>query len=243
MDLDGRVALVTGAGRRVGRAIALRLAQAGCQVAVHYLNSETEARAVAEECGAAGVEAEVFRADLADAQAAHRLPEHVLARFGRLDVLVNNAAVFEPMTVDGFNQDEWDRTLRINLTAPMLLAHAARDALREARGRVINLGDAAVNRPRPDYLAYVVSKGALDTLTRALARALAPEVSVLGIAPGVAAWPESYDEQTRTRLTARIPLGRAGTPQDIAATVHALLTTGDYITGSIVSVDGGRHLV
>jgi len=243
MELDGRVALVTGAGRRVGRAIALRLAQAGCRLAVHYLHSPDQARATAEQCGAAGPQAEVFRADLAEPAAARQLPQDVLARFGRLDVLVNNASVFERMALDEFDWQQWERTLRVNLTAPMLLTYTAREALRKVGGRVINICDAAVGRPWPDHLAYVVSKGALETLTRVLARALAPEVNVVGIAPGAAVWREDYDEQTRARLVARIPLGRAGTPEDIAAAVHFVLSEGDYITGAILPVDGGRHLV
>jgi NAD(P)-dependent dehydrogenase (short-subunit alcohol dehydrogenase family) len=227
----------------VGRAIALRLAQAGCRLAVHYRNSEAQARATAEQCRAAGSAAEVFRADLAQPAAARQLPQDVLAHFGRLDVLVNNASVFERMTLDDFDWQRWERTLQVNLAAPMLLTHAAREALRTTEGRVINLCDAAIGRPWPDHLAYVVSKGALETLTRVLSRALAPEVNVVGIAPGAAAWPEQYDQQTRARLVARIPLGRAGTPEDVAAAVHFVLSEGDYITGVILPVDGGRHLV
>jgi len=242
MELNGRVVLVTGAARRVGRAIALRLADAGCRLGVHYLRSEREAQALAGECRAAGTEAEVFAADLADAEAVRRLPEQVLSRFGRLDVLINSASVFERMTLDEFDEFEWERTLAINLTAPMLLTYAAREALRAAGGRVINLCDAALVRPAPDRLAYVVSKGALQTLTRALSRALAPTVNVVGIAPGAVAWPESYDEATRVRLTRSIPLGRVGAPEDVAAAVHFVLSAGDYITGSIIPVDGGRHL-
>ncbi len=242
MDLTDRVALVTGAARRVGRAIAVRLAGAGCRVAVHYHTSADDAGQTAEQCRAAGGQAEVFCADLEDAAAAGGLVRAVLARFGRLDVLVNNAAVFEPMTVEQFTVADWERTLRINLTAPMVLAHAARDSLRQTGGRIINLCDVAAQRPWPGHLAYMVSKGALRTLTSALARALAPEVNVVGIAPGVAAWPDSYDAATRRRLTARIPLGRAGTPEDIAAAVHFVLRDGDYITGSVLPVDGGRHL-
>jgi len=124
-----------------------------------------------------------------------------------------------------------------------VLAHAARDALRQARGRIVNLSDAATARFWPDHVAYIVSKAALDALTGVLARALAPEVNVVGVAPGVAAWPEHYDQATRDRLTARVPLQRAGGPEDIAAAVHFLLTEGDYITGVVLPVDGGRRLV
>ncbi len=242
MELEERVVLVTGAARRVGRAIALRLARAGCQVAVHYLASEPQAQETAAACRQAGARAELFRADLADAADTARLVPAVLAQFGRLDVLVNNAAVFEPMRLDAFTLDSWERTLRINLTAPMILAHAARDALTQAGGRVVNLCDVATQRPWPGHLAYIVSKGGLDTLTRVLARALAPRVNVVGIAPGVAAWPADYDDAARARLTAQIPLRRAGTEEDVAATVHFVLRDGDYISGAIIPVDGGRHV-
>ena len=243
MELAGRVVLVTGAGRRVGRAIALRLAAAGGQIAVHFRESANDAADTAARCRAAGVgRAELFRADLEDPAAATGLVRAVLTQFGRLDVLVNNASVFGPMTLEQFAISEWERTLRINLTAPLVLAHAARDALREARGRIVNLCDAATMHPGPGHLAYMVSKGALETLTKVLARAMAPEVNVVGIAPGVAAWPEHYNAATRARLTAQIPLQRAGTPDDIAAAVHYAVRDGDYLTGVILPVDGGRHL-
>lgn len=243
MDLTNRVVLVTGAARRVGRAVATRLAAAGARIAVHYHTSADDAAETERLCRAAGAQAEPFPADLAHEAAAGGLIHAVLERFGRLDVLVNNASIFEPQTIDSFTLPDWERTLRINLTAPVLLVHAARDALRRAGGRVINVTDAATAHPWPNYLAYMVSKGALETLTRVLARALAPEVNVVAVAPGVAAWPERYDQATRESLTARIPLRRAGTPADIAAAVHFALCGTDYVTGSVLTVDGGRHVV
>jgi pteridine reductase len=243
MELRERVVLVTGAGRRVGRAIALRLAKAGCRIAVHYRTSANDAAQTAELCRAAGSTAELFDADLSESAAVAGLVQRVLARFGRLDVLVNNASVFERMTLDEFDLADWQRTLGINLTAPLILVHAARDALRQARGRIVNLCDVATQRTSPDHLAYFVSKGALETLTRFLARALAPEVNVVGVAPGVAAWPEHYDQEMRDRLLQRVPLQRAGTPEDVAAAIHYLLRDGDYVTGVILPVDGGRHLM
>lgn len=243
MELQGRVALVTGAARRVGAAIAERLAGAGCAIALHYNNSEADAEQTAGRCRAAGARVELFRADLSDLDATRKLAPRVLAAFGRLDVLVNNASIFERMTLDRFDQQAWERTMRVNVTAPMLLAHSAAPALRAARGRVVNLCDIAVDRPWPDYLAYVASKGALATLTKALARALAPGVNVVGVAPGIAAWPETYDEKTRQMLLQRVPLKRAGSAEDIAAAVHFLLKEGDYITGTILPVDGGRGVV
>jgi pteridine reductase len=239
MDLTGRVSLITGAARRVGRAIALRLARAGCHVAAHYRGSADAAQETAAACRELGVQAEVFAADLADPAATAELVPQVLRRLGRLDVLVNNASVFEPMTLDAFTLEDWERTLRINLTAPLVLVHAARGALKQVGGRVVNICDAAVQRPAPSHLAYIVAKGALETLTRTLARALAPGINVVGIAPGVAVWPDDYDQATRDRLTRKIPLQRAGTVDDIAAAVHFVLREGDYISGTILAVDGG----
>ncbi len=210
MNLADRVVLVTGGARRIGRAIVERLAGAGCHVAVHYRTSRDEAQALVEQLRAAGRDAEALPADLADPAACCELVVAVLRRFGRLDVLINNASAFAPMTLDDFSVEAWDRMLRVNVTAPCVLAHAARDALRAARGRIVNLHDAATLRPWADHLAYMVSKGALDTLTRVLARALAPDVNVVGVAVGVAAWPEHYDESLRAKLVARIPLRRAG---------------------------------
>jgi len=243
MNLEGRVVLVTGAARRVGRAIALRFARAGCGVAIHYLHSVEEAQRTADQCQALGVAAEMFRADLGDPVATAALIPEVLERFGRLDVLVNNASVFEPMTLDTFSPAEWERTLRINLTAPMILAHAARAALEQAGGRIINLTDAAVAHPRPEYLAYIVSKGALETLTQVLARAMAPRVNVVGIAPGVAVFPEHYDAEMRERLTRRVPVQRTGTVEEVADLAEFLVRAGDYITGVVIPIDGGRRLL
>lgn len=243
MKLEGKVALVTGAARRVGRAISVQLARAGCTVAAHYLRSEADTRATVAACREFGAQAEAFRADLADPPAAANLVESVLGRFGRLDVLINNAATFGSMPLEGFDPERWEHTLRVNLTAPLVLIHAARKALKQARGRVVNLCDAATDRPWPDHLAYIVSKGGLETLTRALARSLAPDVNVVGVAPGVAQWPDDYDDETRRRLEAKIPLTRCGSPDDVAAAVLYLLRDGDYVTGSILRVDGGRGLV
>ena len=242
MELEQRVVLVTGAARRVGAAIAQHLAREGMHVALHCHRSRDDAERTAATCRTHGVQARVFAADLAEPQAPPRLIEAVLETFGRLDVLINNAAVFEPMSLENFELDRWQRTLQVNLTAPLQLAHAARQALSRDGGRVINLCDAATPRAWSDHLAYIVSKGAMETLTRALARAMAPQVNVLGVAPGIVAWPASYDEPRRRRLLEKVPLQRAGTPQDVAALVSFLLREGDYLTGCVIPLDGGRHL-
>ena len=243
MQLEHRVVLVTGAARRIGRAIALGLAREGCRLAVHYHHSRDEARGVAEQCRQCGVDAAEFSADLGAVEELPTLVGAVLERFGQLDVLVNNASVFEPMCMAEFDLTEWERTLRVNLTAPMVLAHAAQHALRAVQGRIINISDASVSRPWPDHLAYSVSKGGLDTLTQVLARAMAPEVNVVGIAPGVAQWPDDYSDDLREHLTSKIPLQRAGTPEDIAKAVRYVLRDGDYITGTVFAIDGGRSNV
>ncbi len=242
MNLAGRVALITGAARRLGQAISLRLAESGVSMAVHHHTSSDEADATVRLCRERGVAAESFACDLADSVATAALVPSVLARFGRLDILINNASRFTPQRIDDFSVEEWNRTLAINTTAPMILAHAARAALRQNGGRIVNLCDAATSHPWPGHLAYIVSKGALDTLTMALARAMAPEVNVVGVAPGIAEFPPDYDAASRARLIERIPLKRAGTPEDIAASVHFLLEKGDFITGTIVNVDGGRSI-
>ena len=243
MNPDRRVALVTGGARRVGRAIALRLARRGYDIALHYARSEQDATDTAGACREHGIEAECFAADFADIAAPPSLGRCVLDRFGRLDALVNNASIFEQMRLEDFDPQAWDRTLRINLTAAMTLTHALADALRATRGRIVNLCDAATPRSWPDHLAYITSKGALETLTRALARALAPDVLVNGVAPGIAAWPARYDEATRQRLLQRMPLQRAGTPDDVAGAVEFFVCDADYVTGVILPVDGGRGLV
>lgn len=242
MDLNGRVALITGGAKRVGRSIALRLAKSGAHVAIHYRGSVAEAEQTAAECRSNGQRATLHQADLAHLAAPAALVAEVLQAHGRLDILINNASVFEPMTIDSFDAAEWEQTMRTNCTAAMSLVHSAQGALRARRGRVINLCDASTSRPWPGYLAYIVSKGAMDTLTRVLARALAPDVNVVGIAPGVAEWPEDYPQEKRERITRGIPLRRAGTPEDIAAAVHFVLSEGDYITGAILNVDGGRSV-
>lgn len=243
MELKQRVALVTGGARRVGRAICLRLARAGCDIAVHHRSRPAEADALVAECQAHGVRAAAFVADFEETQAPERLVRQVVEEFGRLDILVNNASTFERMTLEDFTTADCEQTLRINLVAPLALAHGARDELLRRGGRIVNLCDASAQRGWPEYLAYAASKAALESVTRSLARSLAPAVNVVGVAPGVAAWPDDYDTAAREKLLRRIPLGRAGDPEDIAAAVHFLLSEGDYITGVVLPVDGGRGVV
>ena len=246
MKLDGTVALVTGGARRVGRAVVLALARGGCDIAIHYRRSRPEAADLASQVAGLGRRVVTVTGDLSDPSSWPAIVGRTIDHFKRLDVLVNNAAVFltgEPDTVDGFAHERWEAILRTNLVAPMALSHQARPYLAsEGNGKIINLCDIAADRPWPDHLAYCASKAALAALTKGLALALAPQIQVNGVAPGIAVFPEEYSTDTRQRITRRVPLEREGTPEEVAELVRFLVESGDYITGQIVPIDGGRSV-
>ena len=252
MQLSGTVALVTGGAKRVGRAIALELARGGCDVAVHYRRSQADAEAVVALANGLGRPAIAVDGDLTDPAAWPRIVQRTVEGLGRLDILVNNASMFLPLPVpgapadslDGFDPVLWDETLRTNLTAPVGLCHHARPHLAaNGMGKVVNVCDIAADRPWPDHLAYCASKAGLVAVTKALARALAPEVQVNGVAPGIAIFPDAYSSELRRQLVGRVPLSRPGTPEEVALLVRFLVESADYITGQIVPIDGGRSLV
>lgn len=239
--------MVTGGAKRVGRAVVLELAQAGCDVAIHCRESQSDAEEVAREVARLGRRATVVTGDLCDPDTWPAVVSEAVASLGALDVLVNNASSFltdRPGTLEAFDLGAWDRMLRVNLTAPVALCHHAAEHLgRSGRGRVVNLVDASIERPWPSHLAYCASKAGLAAMTKALARAMAPEVCVYGVAPGIAVFPDEYSAELREKLTRRVPAGRAGTPEEVAHLVRFLVETGSYITGETVRIDGGRHLV
>jgi pteridine reductase len=243
MDTTVRVALVTGAARRVGRAIVQRLAAAVFDIAFTYSQSETEALELLRTLRESGRRAEAIRADLRrPEEAIHALSAAFDRHFNRLDVLVNNASIYEPSSLATVTTEQMRNLWSIHVEAPLLLCRRFEMALRDSRGHVINMVDLLAEKPRPDYLAYCASKAALASLTLGLARELAPQVTVNGIAPGVVDWPDDYPEDERRQYLARVPLARAGTPQDVAELVHFLCTTGNYITGQILRLDGGRSI-
>jgi pteridine reductase len=238
-----RRALVTGAARRVGRAIALELANAGWDVAVHYHTSEEEATAVVAAIAAMGRRATALAGDLEDMAVPAKLVSETCSRLGGLDVLVNNASIFEDEPSGGFDAAHWQRTFGINVTACAALIDAAGAALgASGRGRVVNLCDVTAEQPWSSHAAYCASKAALVNLTRSAARRLAPRVTVNGVAPGIAVFPEDYNAAQRERLIAKVPLQRSGTPEDIAAAVRYLVERGGYVTGQVLYVDGGRRI-
>lgn len=242
MDLQGQPALVTGAAKRVGRAIALALGGRGARVAVHCHTARAEAEATAAELRRAGAEAIVVQGDLTIAAVPGHLVKEVSEALGGLAVLVNSAAVFEA-TPWPVSDEGWARHLETNLTAPMRLIRAAAPALAARSGVVINIADACWERPTwRDHAAYCVSKAGLVALTQSLARILAPGVRVNAVAPGAILPPPGTTEAERVEAVRRVPLGRWGAPEDIAQAVIALIEN-DYITGQVLGVDGGRSVV
>jgi len=238
-----RVVLVTGAARRLGRTIALELAEHGCEVAVHYRGSEVDALATVAAVRATGANAHAFQADLADEGACKELLPSVVAHFGQLDAVVNNASTFEYDDAASFGHAAMDKHWRANTAPAVLLAQAlhAHAVARHATGCVVNIIDQKLWNPNPDYFSYTLSKAALQAATVMLAQALAPVLRVCGVAPGVtlASGPMSADEfEQAHRLT---PLQRSSTPADIAHAVRFLIES-PAITGTTLLVDGGQHL-
>jgi pteridine reductase len=242
MELRDRVALVTGAGRRLGQAFARALARRGMSLAIHHHTSATGADELRREILAAGGSAECFAADLSDPAAAADLPRRVAAQFGRLDVLVNSAAVMHRLSFEETTPEHWDAIMGLNLRAAFFCTQGAAPSLRAARGKVVNIADLSGLEPWPGFAAHSVSKAGLVMLTKILARALAPEVTVNALAPGAVLVPEDYDDAERERLARTTPLRRLGTPDDATAALLYLLEGGDFVTGEILAVDGGRRI-
>ncbi|MEZ4319242.1 MAG: SDR family oxidoreductase [Myxococcota bacterium] len=241
-------ALVTGAGRRVGRAIALELASTGWDVLVHYNRSEAPALEVVRAIRDAGGTADTVQGDLAEVAGCTAVADAVKARWDGLELLVNNASIFEPKPFGEIDLAHWDWMHAVNVRAPFLLARDLLEHLRTGRlsgecgGCVVNLCDIGAERPVSGYTAYSVSKAGVVMLTRSMAVELAPRVRTVGVAPGQVAWPEDYSAEKRAALSRRIPMGRAGTPEDVARLVRFLAMEGHYLNGIVVPVDGGLHV-
>jgi pteridine reductase len=243
MELKGRVALVTGAGKRVGRAIAMALADRGASVAIHYRSSRVEAEEAAAQIVSRGGRAQGFAADLAIVSEIEAMVARILETFGRVDVLVNSASVFYRKPLDKVTEHDWDINLDTNLKAPFFLSKFAGAAMRrQGAGKIINIGDWAGIRPYNNYLPYTVSKSGLIGLTRAMAKALAPEVQVNCVALGPVMPPEDYDTAEIERLRQATLTKTLGSPEDVASAVAFLCEGTDFITGATLMLDGGRLL-
>ena len=239
-----RTVLVTGAARRLGREIALALAASGWQVAVHFRSSSTDAGQTADECRALGPASECFRADLADEAQVRGLLPRVAAHFGAVDAVVNSASLFEHDAVGSFTPDSLSAHMRTNTAAPILLAQALHDHLvsRNGTGAVVNLLDQKLWNQNPDFLSYTLSKAALEAANTMLALALAPQLRVVGVAPGLTLTSPMLSQQKFEQLHRLSPLGRSSTPRDVAAAVRFALENSS-ITGTTLLVDGGQHLM
>jgi pteridine reductase len=242
-ELTGKVALVTGGAVRVGREIARALAETGADVAIGYRRSAGEARAAVRELEARGVRAVALRADVARPREAYALVTGAVRHLGRLDVLVNNAALFFRTPVLTTTPAQFDRLLAVNLRAPFFASQAAARAMGRRGGRIINIADVGAVRAWPGYVPYGVSKAGVVMLTRGLAAALAPRIQVNAVAPGVVLLPEGFPRESGRRLAARIPMGRHGRPADVAEAVRFFATCSDYVTGQVLFVDGGMSVL
>jgi pteridine reductase len=238
------VALITGAGRRVGAVIARTLHAAGYDLALHYRHSTDEARTLADdlEMQRSGSTL-LLQAELADLPTLPAMIEQLLAHYGRLDALVNNASAFFPTPLGTATVEQWNALFASNAQAPFFLSQAAIPALRQSRGSIVNMIDIYAERPLAEHPLYCMAKAALAAMTRSLALDLGPEIRVNGIAPGAVLWPgdgKAYDDQQA--MLVRTPLQRAGSPDDVASAVLWLLRDAPFVTGQIIRVDGGRTL-
>jgi pteridine reductase len=238
--LQGRVALVTGAAKRLGRVVALRLAEEGADVVIHHRLSGAEAASTVAEVEKLGRRAVAVAAELGNVSEIKRLFDETAKQFGRLDILVNSAANFLPASLVSTTEQVWDASLDTNLKAPFFCAQAAAPLLKRSRGVIINFSDVGGLLGWPGYTPHCVSKAGVIMLTRILAKALAPEVRVNAIAPGTITMPGDPVEMEEDYIM-RAPLKRSGRPADIADTV-VFLVRSEFITGQVVVVDGGRSL-
>jgi pteridine reductase len=245
-SLQGKVALVTGGAHRIGAALARALHAEGMRLVIHYHSSESAAHALQQELHQARPQSVMLvRGDLAAGERlAKNLVYETVEAFGRLDVLINNASQFYATEFGQATEAQWDELMAVNLKAPFFLAQTAWPHLKKQNGSIVNIADIYGDRPLPSYPIYSITKAGLVMLTMALARELGPEVRVNGIAPGVILWPETgLDEMSKQRIISRTPLKRAGDPADIARTALFLIRDGNYVTGQVIAVDGGRGVV
>jgi NAD(P)-dependent dehydrogenase (short-subunit alcohol dehydrogenase family) len=240
--LAGKVALVTGGARRIGRGIALALAQAGADVAITYLNSATQASATVAEIAALGRRGLELKCDVRAEESVGAMVREVAGQFGRLDLLVNNAAVFDSAALEELSLERWDAVFETNVRGPFLVAREALPHLRQAGGRIVNIGSLGGIRAWASHAHYCASKAALHMLTRTMAKAFAPEVSVNCVAPG---WIDAGGEREDRagRFAEKTPMGRNGAVEDVAQAVLFFAAGPAFVTGQILTVDGGLGLV
>jgi len=241
MDLNGSWAIVTGAACRIGRAIALALAERGANIVVHCRRSREEAEVTASQVRKLGRRILIFTADQSDWSAVERACDEAWRATGGIDVLVNNAAIYRRTPLAETSERDWDELLDTDLKGPFAFARFLGPRMKErGRGKIISIADVGAERVWPGYIPYCIAKAGVIAMTRGLAKALAPEVQVNAIAAGTILWPEGGDEASKERALRDVPLRRAGSPTDMARAVCFLVESGDYIAGAVLPVDGGR---
>lgn len=240
--LAGKTLLVTGAAKRLGRAIALAAAENGADVAITFRESEREARALTEELARWGVEALAVRCDVTDEQSVREMIKEVAGEFAGIDVLVNNAANYETAAFEKITVAQWDAIFASNTRGPFLVSREALPYLKKRKGRIINMGSLGGLRPWPTHAHYCSSKAAVHMLTKVMAKALAPEIAVNAVAPGMIDLGEKSAAVFMKRMAKQTPMRRNGTASDIAAAVMFFATGPRFVTGQVLAVDGGLGL-
>ena len=243
-EKNNKNALITGAAKRIGASISRNIHEAGYNVGIHYNSSEKDAKKLCEELNAkrAG-SAQIFKADITKVSDAKSLVNSFLKWGGKLDLLINNASSFYPTPIGSVTEENWNDLIGTNLKGPLFISQEASVSLRKNKGSIINLIDIHIKSPPKDHAVYIAAKAGLEILTRSLARDLAPEVRVNGISPGAILWPEGeLDAPTKDKILDSIPLKRKGNPQDISDCVLFLVNSASYISGQIISVDGGKSI-
>jgi pteridine reductase len=238
-------ALITGGARRIGREIATTLHESGYNIMVHYRSSADAAHSLSSELNDKRPNsADMVSGDLLDIAVIPSLVQKTIERFGKLNVLVNNASTFYPTPIELIDDEFWNDLIGSNLKAPAFLAKSAAPHLRESQGSIINIIDIYSQRPLSNHPVYCSAKAGLEMLTKSLARDLAPQIRVNGVSPGAILWPEKGNtEISQEELLGSIPLNRMGSPDDVAKAVKFLVVDGEYITGQTIAVDGGRSIV
>jgi NAD(P)-dependent dehydrogenase (short-subunit alcohol dehydrogenase family) len=239
MEIEDTDVLVTGSAVRVGRAMALRLAEEGANVAVHYRTSEEEAKDTADDVRERGGAATTVQSDLSTVEGARAAVDGAADGLGGIDVLVNSASVFNETPVEDVTEEDWNTNIDINLRAPFF---ASQRATERGAKKVINIAGVAAERPFPSFVPYSVSKAGVVSLTKGLAKALAPEVTVNAVSPGTVLSPPDRPEEEERRIAEDTPVKRVGEPGDIADTVAFVVRSSDFLNGAVIDVDGGRSL-
>lgn len=243
MDLKNKIVLITGGAVLIGRAISLELSKAGATIFCQYYSSSEVAQSLKTEIEKSGGNIHIFQSDLSKKDGIKQTIDEVIRVFGRVDILVNNAALFFKTPLGKVSEKDWDTLHNLNLKSPFFLAQAVSQyMLKQKSGKIINIADAGAETPFPAYLPYSISKAGIINMTKGLAKALAPNIQVNCISPGPVLFPDNYSEEERKFSIEQTLLKREGSAEDIAKTVRFLLEGSDYITGAVIPVDGGRQV-